>query len=138
MKFFNRQFGELEVEEKHLLHFPEGIIGFEEYRKFLMVHDEDSEPFRWLVSLDDANVSFPLLDPTLLDPEYGQRISLHDNDVVFVVTTLSQKIEESTVNLRSPIIIDKTTQIGRQVVLENDTLPFQCPLVPSPSTKTRG
>lgn len=138
MKFFNRQFGELDVEEKHLLYFPEGIIGFEEYRRFLIVRDEDSEPFRWLVSLDDANVSFPLLDPTLLDSEYGQHISLRDNDVVYVVTTLNQKIEESTVNLRSPIVIDKITQIGRQVVLENDALPFQYPLVPSSSIETKG
>lgn len=137
MKFMNRQFGELEVEEQHVLHFPEGIIGFEEYRKFLIVHDEDSEPFRWLVSLEDAELSFPLLDPTLLMPDYSIGLGVKEGTNIFVIATLNENVEESTLNLRSPLVIDETRR-GRQVVLEDDSLELQFPLIPTASIEERG
>ena len=137
MKFTNRQFGELEVEEQHVLHFPEGIIGFEEYRKFLIVHDEDSEPFRWLVSLEDAELSFPLLDPTLLIPDYDKRLRAAGETSIFVIATLNENVEESTLNLRSPIVIDET-RTGRQIVLEDESLQLQFPLIPTASIEERG
>ena len=71
MKFTNRQFGELEFDDDHVVMFPGGLIGFERHRKFLIVDDVDSEPFRWLVSLEDGDLSFPLLDPGILLPGYG-------------------------------------------------------------------
>ena len=137
MKFTNRQFGELEVEEQHVLHFSEGIIGFEEYRKFLIVHDEDSEPFRWLVSLEDAELSFPLLDPTLLIPDYDKRLRAAGETSIFVIATLNENVEESTLNLRSPIVIDET-RTGRQIVLEDESLQLQFPLIPTASIEERG
>ncbi|MBI3585717.1 MAG: flagellar assembly protein FliW [Ignavibacteriales bacterium] len=130
MKFTNWQFGELEVEEQYVLYFPEGIIGFGGSRKFLIVHDEDSEPFRWLVSLEDAELSFPLLDPALLIPDYGKKIAAKGESTIFVIATLNEKVEKSTLNLRSPILIDKTGT-GRQVVLEDDSLQLQFPLIPT-------
>lgn len=130
MKFTNWQFGELEVEEQHVLYFPEGIIGFGDCRKFLVVHDEDSEPFRWLVSLEDAELSFPLLDPTLIIPDYGKKIAATEGTNLFVIATLHEKVEQSTLNLRSPILIDKAGT-GRQIVLEDDSLQLQFPLVPT-------
>ena len=45
MKFTNRQFGELEFDDDHVVMFPGGLIGFERHRKFLIVDDVDSEPF---------------------------------------------------------------------------------------------
>ncbi|MBI3578557.1 MAG: flagellar assembly protein FliW [Ignavibacteriales bacterium] len=137
MKFTNRQFGELEVEEQHVLHFPEGIIGFEECRKFLIVHDEDSEPFRWLVSLEDAALSFPLLDPTLLIPDYNKGLGSKEEANIFVIATLNEKVEESTLNLRSPIVVDET-RTGRQIVLDDESLQLQFPLIPTAFVEERG
>lgn len=137
MKFTNRQFGELEVEERHVLHFPEGIIGFEECRKFLIVHDEDSEPFRWLVSLEDAELSFPLLDPTLLMHDYSIGLGVKEGTNIFVIATLHENVEESTLNLRSPIVVDET-RTGRQLVIEDDSLQLQFPLIPTTSVEERG
>ena len=59
MKWKNRQFGELEFDDEHVLTFPQGIIGFEDYRRFILINDEDSQPFRWLVSIEDEDLSFP-------------------------------------------------------------------------------
>ena len=134
MKFTNRQFGDLEFEEDHVVTFPGGLIGFERHRKFLIVDDEDSEPFRWLVSLDDGSLSFPLLDPAMLLPGYAADTATGGGKTVFVVATLRAVVEKSTVNLRSPIVIDNGTRTAQQVVLDDEGLPLQFPLVPSPST----
>ena len=131
MKFTNRQFGELEFDEDHVVMFQGGLIGFENHRKFLIVDDEGSEPFRWLVSLEDGNLSFPLLDPGLLLPGYAVDTATGGGKTVFVIASLRPGAASSTVNLRSPVVIDNATRSARQVVLDDEGLPLQFPLVTS-------
>ncbi len=131
MKFTNQQFGELEFEEKHILHFPQGIIGFEYCKKFILVSDEESEPFHWLVSVDDEAVSFPLLEPSKLLPFYVEKIERGDNVTILLIATLRENVEDSTVNLRSPIVIDNNTQTGEQIIVEDESLSMRYPLIPS-------
>ncbi len=131
MKFTNRQFGELDFEEDHVVTFPGGLIGFEQYRTYLIVDDVDSEPFRWLVSLEDGNLSFPLLDPGLLLPGYAVDTVTGGGKTVFVIASLRPSVQSSTVNLRSPVVIDNATRTAKQVVLDDEGLPLQFPLVPS-------
>jgi flagellar assembly factor FliW len=138
MKFINRQFGELEFDEQYVVDFPKGIVGFEQHRKYVIIDDEDSEPFRWLVSIEDENLSFPLLDPSLVLPNYDRQFSLGEGKSVFVVASLNERVEKSSVNLRSPLIIDNATREGEQVILDDDSLPFQFPLVPSSTDTTPG
>jgi flagellar assembly factor FliW len=132
MNFKNRRFGKLDFEGKHVITFSQGLIGFEESRKFLIVDDEDSQPFRWLVSLEDPEMSFPLLDPELVVPDYNI-LQREEKKSTFVVATLRERVEESTINLRSPIVIDNTTRNGKQVVLEDDSLSLQHPLLSQPA-----
>jgi flagellar assembly factor FliW len=131
MKFFNRQFGELEFNEAHIIYFPNGLIGFEENKKFLIVNDDDSQPFRWLVSLENENLNFPILDPTLIVPDYQVGTTPLNGQAIFVIAVLGDHIEKSTVNLRSPVVIDETNRHGRQVVLDDDTLPMQYYFIPA-------
>lgn len=132
MKLVSRQFGELEFEEKHVILFPDGIIGFQHYHHFLIIDDADSEPFRWLLPVDNGEFSFPLLDPYLLMPSYPLNPPDHEDWSVFVIASLAERTEDSVVNLRSPVIIDNATRTGRQVILNDDSLPVRHPLIPSP------
>jgi len=137
MKFTNRQFGELEFDEQYVVAFPKGIIGFEQCQQFVIIDDEDSEPFRWLVSIEDPSLSFPLLDPSLVLPGYDRQFALGEGKSVFVIASLQEQVERSTINLRSPLIIDNGTRQGQQMILDDDSLPFQFPLVPA-STPSQG
>jgi flagellar assembly factor FliW len=130
MKTVSRQFGELEFDDQHVVEFREGIIGFEQYKKFIIVADEDSEPFRWLVSTESPDLSFPLLDPALLLPEYAAGRKVSPEREVWVVAALHSDVKKSSVNLRSPIVIDPKTRIAEQLILDDDMLPLQFPLVP--------
>ena len=136
MKWSNRQFGEFEYLPEHILTFPEGLIGFEQFQKYILINDEDSQPFLWLVSLEDANVNFPVIAPHAFVVEYDKEVHKKPEETILTVVSLREKLEDSTVNLRSPIIIAKS--IGRQVVLENDVYPFQYPFLTSASTAEKG
>jgi flagellar assembly factor FliW len=129
MKFHSRQFGELQYDETHVFRFPEGIIGFEHLREFLVVDDEDAQPFRWLVSVEDSDLSFPLIHPSVVVPEYT--ISFSSDATIFVVALFAEHVEETTVNLRAPIVIDNKERLGRQVILENDAYALHHPLFPA-------
>ncbi len=138
MKWKNHQFGEFEYDEEHILTFPEGIIGFEDCRRFILVNDEDSQPFRWLVSIEDEDLSLPLLDPHLLVPMYEAGRERKEDTTILAVATLSENIEASTVNLRSPLIIKDNLRTGKQVVLEDDAYALQHPLFLSPQQSVKG
>ncbi|MFA6540348.1 MAG: flagellar assembly protein FliW [Bacteroidota bacterium] len=127
MKWKNIQFGELEFEEKHVLNFPYGLIGFEENRKFLVVNDEESEPFRWLVSLDDPELSFPMIDVSTYS-EISNKYFPKENVTLFAVASIKEHFDESTVNMRSPIVIDNADRKGKQIVLDDDVLMVRTPL----------
>lgn len=127
MKWNNRQFGELEFDDAHVVTFPSGIIGFEGNTKFVIVNDEDSEPFRWLVSVEDPELSFPLIDLSMTKIIQGKYFQ-QENVTLFAVASIKERIDDSTVNLKSPIVIDNTNRNGKQVVLEDDSLNVRTPL----------
>lgn len=130
MKWRNIQIGEFEYDSKHIITFPEGLLGFEDLHKFILINDEQSEPFLWLVSLEDEAISFPVLEPHTVFPSYTTGVFEDKESTILVLVSLKPSLEESTVNLRSPIIISNETQEGRQVVLENEEYQFQHPLFP--------
>jgi flagellar assembly factor FliW len=128
MKFTNRQFGELDFEEAHVLDFPDGIIGFEGSRKYLIVDDVDSEPFRWLVSLEDPDLSFALVGPDIVGSEYEAKLLKGSDETVFLLAALRNPVEASTINLRSPVVIENSRQTGHQIIVEDESLSMQYPL----------
>ncbi len=129
MKWNNIQFGEMEYDEKHQLTFPGGLIGFEENKKFLIIHDEESEPFRWLVSLEDQELSFPLVELSINQSEYFGKYFSQEKVTLFAVVSIKPEIDDSTINLKSPIVIDIDKKTGRQVVLDDESLNVRTPLV---------
>jgi flagellar assembly factor FliW len=122
MKFFSRQFGELECGDELRVAIPNGIIGFEEWTEYVIVHDEDSEPFRWLVSTQNSELCLPLIDPAEICEGYNPRIAgMEDIPYeLFAVVCLRPSLDETTANLKSPLVIDSKTQTARQIVLTDD------------------
>lgn len=125
MKCVTHQFGEIDYAEEHVYYFPEGIIGFEQLRKFIIINDADTEPFRWLVSIEDENFCVPILDPTFVEPHYEGAGLFEVGATVAVIASLKEPIEQSTVNLRSPLVFDVGNHVGKQTILETDRFAIQ-------------
>jgi flagellar assembly factor FliW len=127
MTFEHHQFGFLEFTEEHVIRFPEGLIGFPGHQEYLVVNEEETEPFRWLVSITDADVALPVLDPLVLLPRYP--IDMNEETTVFLVAVIHDDPSRSRANARSPIVIDNRKREGKQVILDDESYPLSMPLL---------
>lgn len=116
------QFGELEFEPSIVYHFPGGLPGFEEFHEFIVIDDKDTEPLKWLLSVDEPNIGFPVLELLQAAPELKSEIQKEELNLssTLVVVTLHRDPEPLTVNLKAPIILNNSSKTGRQVILDSD------------------
>src|SRR3954469_3804630 len=65
---------ELAYEETSIIKFEEGLIGFPELKRMVLVRQSSVEPFLWFASLDDASIAFLVVDPRPLFPGYENEL----------------------------------------------------------------
>ena len=136
MKLLTRDLGELEIDEKDIVTFTGPIFGFEKYRRFVFLYQEDlSEHFIWLQSVDEPQLCFILVQPDLITDHYTPELPpeaktlLGDGDYMcWLIVSLREPFTDSTVNLRSPIVVNPELRQAAQFVLEG-ALPIRHPLV---------
>lgn len=115
-------------DESSIVQLPEGMLGFSRLTRYVLVDDERIRPLLWLQCVDDPNLAFPVVDPRLIDPAYfhllptGElgrlRIRSQSELLLLVIAIIRPAPERSSVNLKAPVLINHTTMIGRQVILE--------------------
>ena len=128
MNIDSPHFGKLEFELDQVLEFPEGLLGFPNLTRFLRFGPKDFAPIEFLLPLAEPKLRFPVLSPYLVRTEYDLPLSeaerhalgLAENGslTVFCVANLTHRVEDATVNLLAPILINPDNRRGRQVVLE--------------------
>jgi flagellar assembly factor FliW len=109
---------------------PAGLMGFPEVKNLELIHNTEELPFRWLRSVEDRSIAFVVVQPDGLISEY--ELELSDEDVaeigitgpgealvLNIVTLRDGQPGEATLNLIGPIIVNRETGTGRQVVLRN-------------------
>lgn len=130
LKIKTLHFGEIEVESDKVFGFPDGLLGFENYNSFVLINHDDTAPLRWLISIDDPNIGFPLINPWMVDLEYnpGRNINL-ESEAVFVVITLGNKERVMTANMKAPLVLEVNTREGRQIVMSSDKYSTKQPVL---------
>ncbi len=115
------QFGELEIEPQHIFYFDNGILGFENLREFVLVADEETHPFKWLISIEEPAIGFPLISPWYLDINYdpGDEFDI-EKLVLMVIVTLEDENKQMTANMKAPVVFDVENQKGWQTILPSD------------------
>lgn len=137
MKKIQSRFGEIEYDPKNTLNFPEGLIGFENLRDFIVMPNEKEGPLFWIQSVEDPQVAFVLTDPIgfyydyKIVPDGHERKKLGIDDKadfhVLSVVTVPQNLKV-TLNLVAPILFAPETNRALQVVLEGTTFSSKTPL----------
>ena len=122
------RFGRTEIAEDSIIAFSEGILGFEELKRFAIILSDACEPIQWLQSMDDPRVSLPIINPFLVAPDYELDVDDSElysigkptvEDILVVnVMVLPEDITKTTVNLSAPILINVKTRQGRQIVMD--------------------
>ena len=113
-----------------MIHFPAGIPGFENSKKFIIISQEEYQPFHWLQCVDGDPIRFAIINPLAFRPDYDPKIngsdlaSLDIKDakdlLLYVIVTLKSPLEESSANLMGPLFINLKKKVGKQVILEDN------------------
>jgi flagellar assembly factor FliW len=116
------------TEERDMIRLPFGLLGFEHVKQYVLLANPAEEPFMWLQMVDDAKHAFLVAPPERLALDYHPDIS--DDEVEFLelaepadafllnIVTLRGN-RQATVNLKGPVVINRRTLIGKQVILNN-------------------
>lgn len=121
---------ELFFSEEDFIIFQEGLFGFEEYKKFLpFAAEEGNDSMLYLQSVDEEHLSFLAMDPFLLKEGYSpilpeadrKALQAEDEEALsyYVLCVIKEPPEESTVNLKCPVVINFRTRQARQVILDS-------------------
>ena len=126
MKVSTKAYGQIEVNEGQKIHFPQGILGFESFKDYVLL-DAERQPFYWLQSLDVENIAFVLINPFLFRPDYEMNIENEDlapigiiepaKALIFSIVTILADGSPMTANLQGPLVINRDNRLGIQAVL---------------------
>lgn len=132
MKINTKNFGKLDVNERNILTFEDGLMGMEDVKRFTFINNTDTEgpvPFMWLQGVDDPDIAFVLTIPYLLRDEYEVEIpdeiveSLMIQDAhdvaVYTTVTVARAFSSATMNLQSPLIINTDNNKAAQVIMHD-------------------
>ena len=135
------RFGELEVSDEQILDFPQGLLGFPEEKKFALMEYKPDSPFYFLQSLADPDLTFLMINPFAFfnDYEFDMDDALMaeigvtaDNPpTVFNIATVKDKIEQMTINLAGPVLVNLRERKAAQWVIEKTQFPTRYPLFPA-------
>jgi flagellar assembly factor FliW len=118
----------LEAPVADSVRLPMGLLGFEPIKEYLLTSDPAEEPFRWLRVKNDPSLAFVVVEPFVAVPEYQPDIPQQDVEflalsdpadaLLYNIVTLHPGLR-ATINLKGPIVINRNTGIGKQVIITN-------------------
>ena len=121
--------GEVEIDQSEILTFENGLPGFQEYTKFILLGLDEDLPIALLQSTEDERIGFVVGYPFAFKQDYAFDLSEEDkkqlqleeeNEVAtYTVITLKDNFSDSTINLLAPIVINMKQRLGKQIVLQD-------------------
>ena len=150
MKINTKVFGEVEIADDKIIHFPSGIVGFPELTEFTLLHDEEkgAGSIHWLQSIQEPGFAMPVMDPLLVCPDYNPEVDdellkplggLDPEEILVLVTvTVPSDLKKLSVNLRGPVIINAAAKKACQVIVEGENYQVKYPIYEILSARKAG
>lgn len=137
MNISTKYFDDVSISEQDIIYFKEGIFGFENFKKYIIIEFESgSDNLLCLQSIDDEELAFVLMNPFNLMSEYKPQLS--DSDIedlaidentegvlYYVICVVKDSISESTVNMKCPIVINPKSKMAKQIILDSEEYNFK-------------
>lgn len=125
VQFETTRFGALEVAEDRIVNFPDGLLGFPDIKRYILMDYKDT-PLKWLQAVDDPDVAFIVTEPAVLFPDYNVRLDsatkqylkLENDEDLAVLMTIRVEGEKVIANLQGPLFLNAGSMIGAQIVVD--------------------
>jgi flagellar assembly factor FliW len=122
-----------------IIHFDEGLIGFSEFKDFVLMENDSLEPFRLLQSLESPEVGFLVLEAAGLVKNYydlvpareweSLGINVKTKPLAFVIVVVGSTPETSTGNFQAPLLVNYDRMVGKQIILTDSGFSVRQPLL---------
>jgi flagellar assembly factor FliW len=118
------RFGPVQIEADDVICFPDGMLGLDDCRHWVLLADAHNDALGWLQSTTQPEVALAVVSPRRFVPDYQVRtpraeiapLSLDLLRDVHVLAIVSKNERSITLNLKAPLIINLERRVGRQVI----------------------
>jgi flagellar assembly factor FliW len=129
MQIETTRFGTLDLDETTFIHFPWGIPGFEELKRYVIL-DHREGPFKWLQAVDDPSVAFVVSPPEALGVRYNVPqdkvtpivLQTADDLVLLIMVSFDQKDKTLRLHLRGPLLFNASNRQGYQWTIDSNEI----------------
>ena len=131
--------GKINYDENEIIKFEKTILGFDKSKRFILKDVNENDFFKILQSVDEPEVGFIVISPFEVENNYEinlnnevintLKIKEANNVLLYSLVTLNSKIEDITVNLKAPIVININNKKAQQFIIDKEKYKIKHPLV---------
>jgi flagellar assembly factor FliW len=126
IQLVSTRFGDIEVDDTKAIVFRQGLIGFPDARRYVLLYPNGRGKVAWLQSLEVTGLAFPVVDGAMLGSDYpqpsaarlAQDAGIGVTDLAVLVVVAAEKGVGLIANMLAPLVIDLETHSGAQIVLD--------------------
>lgn len=125
------------IDNNTTIRFPEGLLGFDEYKEYRLFTSATEKDLHWLQPVDTDDIEFAVTFPSIfqvnyevtLDQQEETLLDISNDDEIAVLVTLSKKPKNDdhdsflNANFIAPIIINISKKLGLQKILNQQENP---------------
>jgi flagellar assembly factor FliW len=130
MEIKTKYLGTVAYESENVIRFEDGLPGFEDEKEYIIILSNDEAlPFHYLQSLSAEGTSFMITNPFIFVNPYDfelpeevvsmLNIQKPSEISIYSIVTIPEDLEQTTINLTAPIIVNNTNNKAKQVILHN-------------------
>jgi len=122
-------FDEIEISDKDIVDFDEGIPGFPGTHRYAIIND-DNTFISYLQSLDSEDVCFIMIPPVFALKDYDieisestvKKLSIEKPEDVklYAILTILGNFKDATANLKAPIVVNVNNNKAVQEILDDE------------------
>lgn len=137
MELNSKHHGVINYSEEDIIFFKNGLPGFEDLRKFIIFPLKDNDSFSIIHSVE-KDLGIILISPFMVKENYEFKLKENiveelkikePNEVmVYTTVTLNSNIEKITANLKAPIVINRFSKLGKQIIIDNESYKIKEPI----------
>lgn len=130
MKITTAYMGEVEINPSRIIKFEHGLPGFEDEKEFIQLPLSEESAYQVLQSVKTVGLAFIITSPYAIIADYNfdledsvikaLDIKIAEEVAVFVIVSLKDTLENSTVNLKAPIVLNIENQKAKQIIIVED------------------
>lgn len=131
-------FGEVDIEDSKVITLVNGLLGFDELKKYVILYDSEKsngDSISWFQSADEQTLALPVVNPLFIYEGYNPTVEDEllkplgevgeEGYMVLVTMRIPSDPKEVSCNLKAPIIINPNTLLGCQIIVENEEYPIR-------------